>query len=144
MISFPVMPDNLDPDSVFSGYYLMYRWDAENRKYVISGGSAVEPDTPIAPGVGYWVSVLAAENVVVSGTPVDNLTLSLSAGWNLIGSPLGGASIADPDDTPDNSVLPPAYTWDGSKYVNTTNLVAGAGYWVSAWNSCVLRLPGGA
>ena len=140
MASFPVQPDNRDPDSMFSGYYLMYRWDAAGRSYVTSGGSSVEPDEPIENGVGYWVYVLAAENVLVSGTPVDNLTLSLSTGWNLIGSPLGGASIANPDDTPDNSVLPPAYTWSGSGYVNTTDLVAGAGYWVYALNSCTLRL----
>jgi len=143
MVSFPVLPDNADPDSVFPGYYLMYRWNAASQSYVLCGGSSVEPDEPIAPGVGYWVNVLAAENVVVSGTPVDNLTLSLSKGWNLIGSPWGGASIADPDDTPDGSVLPSAFTWDGSAYELTTDLVAGAGYWVNALNDCVLRLPGG-
>ena len=143
MVSFPVLPDDADPDSMFSGYYVIYGWDAASQSYVLCGGSSVEPDEPIAPGVGYWVNVLAGENVVVSGTPVDNLTLSLSKGWNLIGSPWGGASIANPDDTPDGSVLPFAYTWDGSAYELTTDLVAGAGYWVNALNNCVLRLPGG-
>jgi len=140
MVSFPVLPDDADPDSMFSGYYRMYRWNAPSQSYVTSGGSSVEPDEPIVPGVGYWVFVMADENVVASGTPVDNLTLSLSTGWNLIGSPLGGASIANPDDTPDGSVLPSAFTWDGSRYVNTTDLVAGAGYWINARNSCELRL----
>jgi len=145
MISFPVQPDNADPDSIFSGYYVMYKWDAGNRKYVQCGGSGFEPDENIAPGKGYWVNVLAGENVVVSGTPADDLTLSLSTGWNLIGAPLGGANIANPDDTPDGSVLPSAYTWnaENKKYVSTQQLVAGKGYWVNALNNCVLRLPGG-
>ena len=143
MVSFPVQPDNVDPDSTFPEYFITYRWNAASPSYVLCGGSPVEPDEPIAPGVGYWVFVSAAENVAVSGTRVDNLTLSLSKGWNLIGLPLGGGSIADPDDDPDNSVLQFAYTWQNGSYVLTTdNLVAGAGYWVFAMNSCVLRLPG--
>jgi hypothetical protein len=140
MISFPVMPDNKDPDSIFPGDYTMFRWDAVNKLYVLC------TDENIENGVGYCVYVLAAENVVVSGTPVDSLALPLSAGWNLIGVPLGGASIASPDDTPDGSVLPYAFTWDAENRRYTppvTDLVAGAGYWVYAMNSCVLRLPGG-
>jgi hypothetical protein len=137
MISFPVMPDNKDPHSIFPGDYTMFRWDAENKRYVLC------TDENIENGVGYWVYVFAAENVVVSGTPVDSLTLSLWAGWNLIGVPLGGANIANPDDTPDGSVLPYAFTWDAENRMYTppiTNLVAGAGYWVYALNSCELRL----
>jgi len=144
MISFPVQPNDPNPDVIFSGlpYYCMYKWDTH---YVLCAGTAVSNDEPVVPGVGYWVNVLAGENVVVSGTPVNSLTLSLSEGWNLIGPPLGGANIANPDDTPDNSVLPYAYTWDAenNRYVSTTDLVAGAGYWVNTLNSCVLRLPGG-
>jgi basic membrane protein A len=139
MISFPVMPDNKDPHSIFPGDYTMFRWDAENKRYVLC------TDENIENGVGYWVYVSAAENVVVSGTPVDSLTLPLSAGWNLIGSPLGGASIANPNDTPDNSVLPYAFTWDAENRRYTppiTDLVAGAGYWVYALDNCVLKQPG--
>jgi len=136
MVSFPVMPDNKDPHSIFPGYYAMYRWDAAGQSYVSC------TDNPIENGVGYWVNVIADENVVASGTPVDSLTLSLKKGWNLIGSPYGGANIANPDDNPDNSVIPSAYTWTGSGYVSTQQLEAGKGYWVNAMNDCVLKLPG--
>jgi hypothetical protein len=140
MVSFPVLPDNKNPHSIFPGDYVMFRWDAVNKRYVLC------TDENIENGVGYWVYVLAAENVVVSGTPVNSLTLSLSTGWNLIGVPLGGENIANPDDTPDGSVLPYAFTWDPETRGYTppiTDLVAGAGYWVYAMNSCVLRLGGG-
>jgi hypothetical protein len=140
MISFPVMLDNKNPHSIFPGDYTMFRWDAENKRYVLC------TDENIENGVGYWIYVLENENVVVSGTPVDSLALSLSAGWNLIGSPLGGASMASPDTDPPNSVLPYAFTWDPENRMYTpptSDLVAGAGYWVYAMNSCVLRLRGG-
>jgi hypothetical protein len=140
MISFPVMPDNKNPHSIFPGDYTMFKWNAVGKQYVLC------TDDNIENGVGYWFYVSAAENVLVSGTPVNSLALPLSAGWNLIGSPLGGASIASPDDTPDNSVLPYAFTWDAENRKYTppiTDLVAGAGYWVYALNNCVLRLPGG-
>jgi hypothetical protein len=140
MISFPVLPDNKDPHSMFPGDYVMFRWDAENKWYVLC------TDENIENGVGYCVYVLAAENVVVSGTRVDNLTLPLWAGWNLIGSPLAEASIASPDTDLPNSVLPYAFTWDPENRMYTppiTDLVAGAGYWVYALNSCVLRLSSG-
>jgi hypothetical protein len=140
MISFPVMPDDKDPHSIFPGDYTMFKWNAVIKQYVLC------TDENIENGVGYWVYVFAAENVVVSGTPVNSLTLPLSAGWNLIGVPLGGASIVDPDDDPDGSVLPYAFTWDPENRRYTppiTDLVAGAGYWVYALNSCVLSLGGG-
>jgi hypothetical protein len=140
MISFPVMPDNKNPHSIFPGDYTMFKWNAAGKQYVLC------TDDNIENGVGYWFYVSAAENVLVSGTPVNSLALPLSAGWNLIGSPLGGASIASPDDTPDGSVLPYAFTWDAENRKYTppiTDLVAGAGYWVYALNSCVLRLGGG-
>jgi hypothetical protein len=140
MISFPVMPNNKNPHSIFPGDYTMFKWNAVGKQYVLC------TDDNIENGVGYWLYVFAAENVLVSGTPVDSLTLSLSTGWNLIGVPLAGASIASPDDTPDGSVFPYAFTWDSEnrKYtLPVTDLVAGAGYWVCASNSCVLKLPGG-
>ncbi|MCJ7719926.1 MAG: hypothetical protein MUO36_00450 [Candidatus Hadarchaeum sp.] len=137
MISFPVMPDNKNPHSIFLGDYTMFKWNAVIKQYVLC------TDENIENGVGYWVYVFAAENVVVSGTPVNSLTLSLWAGWNLIGVPLGGENIANPDDTPDGSVLPYAFTWDPENRMYTppiTDLVAGAGYWVYALNDCVLGL----
>jgi subtilisin family serine protease len=148
MISLPIMPQNPDPDVIFGGaYYVIYRWDAENRKYVLyaDSESSIEPDPNVEVGVGYWVYVLENENVDLPGFPVNQLTLSLCQGWNLIGAPYGGSSIADPIDDPDNSVLPWAFTWNSveKSYDTTLLLEAGKGYWIYALLGCELTLIGG-
>ena len=144
MISFPVLPDNASPDAIFSGYYALYTWDAENKRYVVYAdrGDFVEPDPPIEAGVGYWAYVLENENLNLLGDPVKRLTLSLRQGWYLIGTPYGGSNIADPADNPDNSVLPWAFTWDAQErsYTMTQLLRAGRGYWAYAFRDCELML----
>jgi len=86
--------------------------------------------------------VLEDENVNLLGVPVNQLTLSLRQGWNLIGPPYGGSSIADPADNPDNSVIPWAFTWNAHEksYSMTQQLEAGKGYWVYAMQDCELML----
>jgi peptide/nickel transport system substrate-binding protein len=140
MISFPILTENMNPDSIFDGYYVLYRWDAENKCYVLhaDSGSFIKPDPDVEVGVGYWVYVLENENVALLGFPVNQLTLSLRQGWNLIGSPYGGSSIADPADDPDNSVIPWAFTWNAveKSYDMTQLLDTGRGYWIYALRDC--------
>jgi len=144
MISFPVLLENMSPDSIFDGYYVLYRWDAENKRYVLhaDSGDFIEPDPNVEVGVGYWVYVLEDENVDLLGFPVERLNLSLRQGWNLIGSPYGGSSIADPADDPDNSVIPWAFTWNAreKRYDMTQLLEAGKGYWVYTLQDCSLTM----
>jgi len=108
-------------------------------------GDFIEPDPDVEVGVGYWVYLLEDENVDLLGVPVNQLTLSLLQGWDLIGTPYGGSSIADPIDDPDNSVLPWAFTWNAreKRYDMTQLLDAGKGYWVYAFQGCELTLIGG-
>jgi len=145
MISFPILTENMSPDSIFDGYYVLYRWDAENKRYVLhaDSGSFVEPDPNVEVGVGYWVYVLEDENVNLLGFPVNWLTLNLRQGWDLIGPPYGGSSIVDPADDPDNSVIPWAFTWNAVErsYYMTQLLEAGKGYWIYTLRDCTLTLP---
>ena len=145
MISFPVLPENPSPDSIFGNYYVLYRWDAENKRYVLhaDSGSFIEPDPDVEAGVGYWAYVLENENVDLLGVPVNQLTLNLRPGWNLIGPPYGGSSIADLADNPDSSVIPWAFTWNAHEksYSMTQLLEAGKGYWAYALRDCTLELP---
>jgi len=145
MISFPVLPENSSPDAIFGSYFVLYRWNAEDKRYVLhaDSGSFIEPDPDVGVGVGYWAYVLEDENVNMLGVPVDQLNLSLRQGWNLIGSTYSGSSIADPIDDPDNSVIPWAFTWNAEErsYRMTQLLEAGKGYWVYTLQYCSLTLP---
>ena len=61
----------------------------------------------------------------------------------MIGSVSANASIADPNDDPDGSVIPTAYWWDpvGKSYVLTTDIEPAKGYWVASVCGCTLTLP---
>jgi hypothetical protein len=78
----------------------------------------------------------------INQTLVETLTTDIRAGWNMIGSIITVVSIADPNDYPDGSVIPPVYWWDpaSNRYIPTTNIEPGKGYWLASVNDCVLTL----
>ena len=62
------------------------RWDSQNQTYktYIVGGPAAF-DFPINPGHGYFVDMNQADDLLVDGLPIDNVSISLKVGWNLLG-----------------------------------------------------------
>ena len=77
-------------------------------------------------GVGYWLRFSDVSENSVDGGCVDNLPISLSAGWNLI----SGGSYASSLDDPDNILIPGTlYAFDAG-YQQASTLIPGKGYWV--------------
>ena len=136
MVSVPVTPADNSVSAVFPGVAVVYTWDPVSKTYTVPG--TVEPD------IGYWVAVIQDATITVTGAPVETWTGSIAAGWNMIGSVISNASIADPDDSPGGSVQPFAYWWDPDTktYVFTTEIQPGKGYWVAATQDCTLTVPG--
>jgi len=135
MVSVPVLPLDTSVSAVFPGVAAVFTWDAAGKTYIMP--TSVEPDT------GYWVAVLANTTISVTGVPVLTWTSPLKAGWNMIGSVIGNASIANPNDSPDGSVLPFAYWWDpvSKGYAFVTIIETGKGYWVASVQDCMLTIP---
>ncbi len=135
MVSVPVTPEHNSVSAVFPGVAAVFTWDAVSGTYYMP--TSIDPDT------GYWVAVIEDGNITVSGTPVETWTTDIKAGWNMIGSIINDASIADPDDDPDGSVQPFAYWWDPmvGTYILTTDINAGKGYWVASLQDCTLTVP---
>lgn len=128
MISFPL--NLVDPQviSVFQnfGYYLIYEY--RNGQYVIP--------TVIESAKGYWVFVL--ENTVLSirGTPLGPQSVSLSAGWNLIGVTFTTCEI--------ETVLDGyyrVYSYYGQDYEYASNLYPCYAYWVLVLVETQIQLP---
>jgi hypothetical protein len=134
MVSVPVTPANNSSSAVFPSVDAVFAWNATGRSYY-------EP-TVIEPEKGYWVAVTENTIITINGTPIVNWTTDIKAGWNMIGSVNATASIADPKDYHDGSVIPDAYWWDplGRSYNLTTDIQAGKGYWVAATEDCLLTL----
>jgi hypothetical protein len=139
MVSVPLTLADNSTDAVFASVAGVFTWNATatSREYY-------EP-TVIEPEKGYWVAVTEDTTITVNGTPVDTWTTDIKAGWNMIGSVNMTMSIADPNDNPDGSVIPPAYWWDpeSKSYVVTTDVEPGKGYWTASVDDCMLTFGRG-
>ncbi|MCJ7575496.1 MAG: right-handed parallel beta-helix repeat-containing protein [Dehalococcoidia bacterium] len=135
MVSVPVTPADNSTGAVFPGVAGIFTWDATSRSYYMP--------TVIDPEKGYWVAVTENTTITISGSPLETWTTDIKAGWNMIGSVNTTASIANPSDDPDGSVMPTAYWWDpeSKSYVLTANIEPGKGYWLASISDCTLTLP---
>jgi hypothetical protein len=119
MVSFPVIPSNASFTSIFSevGFYQVLTW---------SGTSYVAP-TNAEAGRGYWVLVLSATTVNVTGAPVETYALDLPAGWSMIGGIYNNTVNSDTVFAGYYQLL----TWNGSSYVDAklVGIEPGKGYW---------------
>ena len=96
-------------------------------------------------GRGYWAAALEPCNITIIGTPVINYTVSLGAGWNMIGSTFTPVSVNDIQDKPAGSVLPEAVYWFNSttrSYEPVDTIEPGKGYWIPAMQACNLTVGG--
>jgi hypothetical protein len=117
MVSFPVIPANSSFSSILSGagYYQVVTW---------SGTSYVDAENAEA-GRGYWVLVLSATTLNITGTRVESYEFDLPAGWSMIGSIYERTANA-------TLIFPSTYqlvTWSGTSYVSATTIEPGRGYW---------------
>jgi hypothetical protein len=117
-VSFSVIPSNPSFSSILSGIsgYQISTWN---------GTSYITPLSATA-GQSYWVFVSTNQTLTITGTPTSNVTLTLQAGWNLIGSVFGQSIAA--------SLVFSGYyqlvTWTGTSYQTATTINDGTGYWV--------------
>jgi hypothetical protein len=115
LIAFQVVPDPPEPESVFNtltGFQEVWSYDATFglwQRYVKPSGGAVQQGNdglanallemePIEPGRAYWVKASQPSTWLVSGAVPKGVLLpglNLQSGWNLIGIPVGAASVTN-------------------------------------------------
>jgi len=129
LVCFTVASENDTPANIFAGQtYYIWKWDAVNKKYVSPLSTA-----PVELGVGYWIWVGYDQTVTTSGVPVENYSIDLVAGWNMVGFP-----VTSSNTTPANLFAGQTYyiwKWDPvhTKYVSpspTAPVDLGVGYWI--------------
>jgi len=128
MISLSVVPEDVSASDVLDGvgYYQLVTWS----------GTGYLAASDFESGRGYWLLVLEDVNVTVSGIPVDEVTLTLSLGWSMIGGPNSVVQAAD--------VFPGFYqlvTWTGTGYTPATVFEPGKGYWALVLEETQIQLP---
>ena len=139
MVSFPGTLSNPSVDAIIpQGSNIippLYTYDPASFSY--------KEVTEVKPGEGYWILSLADEYLRADMiAPMTGITLDLKLGWNMIGGVNGTVDFTIPQDDPDNSVIPPIYTYNPTSfgYEERTSIQPGIGYWVLALQECSLTL----
>jgi len=126
---FPVLLSDTSFASIFSGvgFYQVLTW---------TGSSYVTP-IDVQPGKAYWVLILSSASVIVSGSPVESFSITLSPGWSMMGN-VYGVSVSC------SSVFDPNYyqfeTWTGTGYAASSTIDPGRGYWALVLNSTSITM----
>ena len=122
------------PMEVENPYYLTLFPDAiENTLY--SFDDAYTSDSIMILGEGYWLRFESAGNTTITGNTINELTISLNEGWNLISgisTPLNISDIQDPDGIIISGTV---YEFTPGGYSNEEIIEPGKGYWLRANNS---------
>jgi hypothetical protein len=98
--------------------------------YSFETGSYLNISTDeMAIGSGYWLRFEEEDECTFSGVPIDNITVSLNEGWNLISGISTSVAINTIIDLNELIVPGTIYGFDGS-YIEAEFLDPGSGYWL--------------
>ncbi|MBI2419489.1 MAG: T9SS type A sorting domain-containing protein [Ignavibacteriales bacterium] len=103
-----------------------------NNNYVLS--------TVLETSKGYFLRYGSQAVVNVCGVPPSTRTLSVKAGWNIVGAFELDALVSALTTTPANIISSPFYGYSGG-YQQATSLNVGKGYWVRASAAGTINLP---
>ena len=135
MVSVPLLLSNAATTDVFPGVAAVYTWNSDRKTYVM-------PST-VEPWRAYWVAATGPMGLTIQGLALTSYVRTLTPGWHMLGSVHGTtATLSPPRSAPPGGVLSLAYRWDpGEKrYVSSTTLEEGFGYWVAATQDCLLQV----
>ena len=116
-----------------SNYLTIFPDAIENTLY--SFDDAYTSDSIMILGEGYWLRFESAGNTTITGNTINELTISLNEGWNLISgisTPLDITEIQDPDGVMISGTV---YGFASGSYSNEEIIEPGKGYWLRANNS---------
>ena len=118
----------------------IYPQSVENATYGYSSGGYSQTET-LLPGNGYWIRFDESGTQELYGNSIDNISIDVTEGWNLISGLSYEISIGQIDDN--NLLIPGAiYGFEGG-YVNVDLFEPGRGYWVRATEDGEITLNSG-
>lgn len=105
-----------------------------------TGYAAVET---LKTGLGYWVKFDSSEQLAIDGVTRYNDSISVVAGWNLIGSLSVPVRVADIESDPPGTAVSNFFGY-ASGYIISDTIAPAKGYWVKVGHDCrlILSKPG--
>ncbi|MDP6684603.1 MAG: T9SS type A sorting domain-containing protein [Candidatus Marinimicrobia bacterium] len=93
----------------------------------------------LVPGNGYWLNFPDAGNTIVTGSPISNITINLSQGWNLFSGISDAVDLSNISD-PDEIIVPGTIYGFTGTYTGPSEITPGKGYWVNASSSGTITI----
>ncbi|MFC1476909.1 FlgD immunoglobulin-like domain containing protein [candidate division KSB1 bacterium] len=94
-------------------------------------------------GKGYWLNLGSAASFTQEGSPIDNMTLALTAGWHMIGSISYPLLVQNLTDDPAGSIVS-IYKYDAGYSLVSDVLQPGSGYWIKLSQGANITFSSGA
>jgi len=105
--------------------------------YSFDGG--YNPETSLTQGKGYWLRFNDAGSTTISGISMNENSIQLNDGWNLISGLSEDISVFSILDL-DSIIIPGTFYGFNGGYIETAILEPGEGYWVRASSSGSITL----
>ena len=121
-----------------ASYSILFPESIEGTLYSFNGGYNLA--TSLIEGEGYWLRFNEAGSTTITGTPTDELTISLNEGWNLISGISTSINILDIEDPDGIIIAGTVYGFASGGYSNEEILEPGKGYWIRANSSGSITL----
>ena len=123
MVSLPLTPTNSSVDVVFGDISTL------NIRPVVTWQSPMFITAEnIEPKKGYWVFAPQNMDIIIAGTPIADTTISLSVGWNMIGTI--GLNKLDLTQVPNQFSQRPPVIWQSPLFVSSNELESGKAAWL--------------
>jgi len=90
-------------------------------------------------GVGYWMKFNGAQQIMLTGLFRTSETISVTEGWNIIGSISSAVDASSITSNPPGLVTSQFFGYDHG-YINSSTIEPGKGYWVKVSESGTLTL----
>jgi hypothetical protein len=121
-------------------YQILYPESIEGTLYSFDGN--YDSATNLMNGAGYWLRFNEEGSTNISGTIIDELTINLHEGWNLITGGSTFLNILDIQD-PDGIIISDTiYEFITGGYSNAETIEPGKGYWVRTNTSGSITIIG--
>ncbi len=105
--------------------------------FAYGGGYMAKPT--LANGTGYWLRFSGSPSISMTGFRIDQDTVNVNTGWNLIGSITSPVNVTNITSVPGGIVTSQFFGYTGG-YSTVSTLEPGRGYWVKMTQSGSLIL----
>ena len=140
LVSFPILPSDSSVSSVLQTVYHDRYWlyDSLNQTWIpyVAAKPYSSSSVVMNNGVGMWIDVTIGSNFTVAGVVPAQTSISLYAGWNLVGFPSFSTTYTVADFKAETGATHvEGYDASSSPYFlrgmqDSDSLLAGEGYWL--------------